>query len=292
MTLQELDRLETFLDKLNRREIEQNNDRVILIIGDEGVGKSTLMLEATALWHKVRGLDRSVDGILSRVVWGGRDEFNGMLANSDEGSIITVQDAARALYKRDAMDPQQKHTEKNLLDIRTLNYVILLGYQDFDDVPTSLARRRAATAFRITSRGHVKGYSRSSLDTRFESGDWPDPDFRDRFPDLEGTELWDRFSSIDAEKKLERLTSDDGDEEDQLRPRDVVDEILTEGVGEYVETNEFNGQTYVSKSLIKLDYPALSEQEADQVKHGLRREVDLEEFGTDTAEGEGGTPHV
>jgi hypothetical protein len=46
--------------------------------------------------------------------------------------------------------------------------------------------------------------------------------------------------------------------------------------------------------LIRFDYPGLSEQEADQVKHALRRETDepLSSYVTDEADGEGDTPQV
>lgn len=295
MPVQQLDRIEAYLDKLNRRKIQQNFDRVHLVIADEGNGKSTLMLQMIALYLKIRGEDATPENILNSVVWGGREEFKQKLLDSDQGQMIAVQDAAHTLHKKDAMDPEQKDLEKSLLDIRIENYPILLGYQDWGDVADILQRRRAEVAFVIPRRGIVRGYNRSSMDERYDGDGWPDPDFKDRFPSLEGTTLWERFEEVDAKKKRNRLKSDE-EVDDKKEPQDVVEEIKGAGVSEYVEENEFNGQQYISKPLIKYDYPELSEQEAEQVQHALRRETDAvqhedTESESETTE-EGGTPHV
>jgi len=291
--IRELERLEAFLERVHRRKIQQNDDRMIIVLGDEGVGKSTFMLEAVWLWlKKIRDTEPSVETALDRMVWGERDEFREKLLDSDQGSVIAVQDAAHALMKKEVMRPEQVELEKSLLDIRIENFLILLGYQWWRDIPTSLQERRAETAFVIPRRGVVHGYSRSSIDHRADQGEWPEPDFRDRFPSLEGTKLWDRFEEMDASKKRERLAPG-STEEEQIEPREVVDEIIRDGkVEEYVDENEYNGQTFISKPLIRLDYPQLSGQQADQVKHGLRRETDVlqEEPTSNEAEGERGTP--
>jgi len=295
MSVQELDRVKAFLEKLNRRVIEQNNDRVILVVGDEGYGKSTFMLECVWLWQRIRDENPSPESVLDNVVWGERDELRENLLESERASMIAVQDAAHALMKKEAMNPDQVDLEKSFLDIRVENYVILLGYQAWSDVPTYLQSRRAENAFHIPFRGHVRGFCRSSMDDRIQDDSWPDPDLKDRFPDLEGTTLWDRFEEIDAEKKRQRLRTDEEDDSGR-QPRSVVDEIIRENaVGEYIDENEYNGQTFISKPLIRLDYPDLSGQEADQVKHGLRRETSVldeeaSEPDSDEHQGEGETP--
>jgi len=294
MSVKQLDRLEAFLERVNRRVIEQNNDRVVLVIGDEGYGKSTFMLQLVWLWQKERGSVPTPESVLEQVVWGERDELRERLLNSDRGSAIAVQDAAHALMKKEAMNPDQVDLEKSLLDIRIENYLLLLGYQDYEDVPTPIQRRRAENAFVIPYKGHVQGFSRSSLDHRYHENEWPYPDFRDQFPDLEGTDLWNRFEEIDAEKKRDRLRTED-DEDTGPEPRAIVDEIIREDtVNQYVDENEYNGQKFISKPLIQLDYPNLSNPEADQVKHGLRRETNVleDESSPESAEGEGEAPHT
>lgn len=291
MTLKELDRVELFFDKLNRRYIEQNDDRVILVVGDEGAGKSTFMLQCVWLWQQIRDENPNPESVLENVVWGDRDELREALLNQDSGSMIAVQDAAHALMKKEAMKPDQVDVEKSFLDIRTENYCILLGYQWWNDVPTFLQERRAENALFIPYRGAVRGFNRSSIDERVDAKSWPEPDLQDRFPSLEGTKLWQRFEEIDAEKKRERLRTPES-EEDGLEPRAVVDEIKREGtVDQYVDENEYNGQTFISKPLIQLDYPHLSGQQSDQVKHGLRRETDVldDEPESSSDQGEGVT---
>jgi len=294
MPVKQLERVEAFLRRLNRRVIEQNNDRVILVIGDEGSGKSTFMLQVGYLWQQIRERNPTPDSVLDQVVWGENEELRELLLESEPGSCIPVQDAAHALLKKESMDPEQIDLEKSFLDIRIENYLILLGYQDWDHIPTFLQRRRAENAFVIPSTGQVRGFSRSSMDQRFDDGEWPDPDFRDEFPDLEGTELWERFEEIDAEKKRDRLKIDDGEGDAGPTPQAVVDEIIdSNSVGEYVDTNDYNGQSYISKPLILLDYPELSKPEADQVKHGLRRETDvLDDDSATNPQGEGEGAHT
>lgn len=275
-------RVERFIQKLYDSQICNDFDRIIPVIGDEGMGKSTFILEFMGRYERYRGADSSPESILDKVVFDNRESFRQAILQADQGDPIAAMDAAHIMHKKEAMNPDQIETEKSLLDIRIDNYVILLGYQDWDDIPTVLQKRRAKNAFRITSRGRVVGYNRSSLDEKFESRGaekWPRPDLQDRFYSLEGTDIWDDFQEMDAEHKRQRLVGDNaenGNERDGPSPQDVLDGILESGVGEYIDENEFNNRRYISKPLIKLDYPELSDQEAEQVKHGLRREVDIE----------------
>lgn len=292
MSIKELDRVKGFFEKLNRRVIEQNDDRVIIVLGDEGSGKSTFMLQCVWMWQQIRDADPDPESVLENVVWGDRDELRENLLEQDSGSMIAVQDAAHALMKKEAMNPDQIDLEKSFLDIRTENYCILLGYQWWKDVPTYLQERRAENALFIPYRGAVRGYNRHSLDEKVDDDAWPDPDLSDRFPSLEGTKLWDRFEKIDTEKKRDRLRTGD-DEDSGPEPRAVVDEIIRkETLEKYTDENEYNGQKFISKPLIRLDYPGLSGQEADQVKHGLRRETNVledDESESEPQKGEGVT---
>lgn len=269
-------RVQRFIELLVDRQIRNDWDAIIPIVGNEGVGKSTFTLEFMGRYQRYRDADASPDAILNKIVFDDSETFRQRLKSADRGDPIAAMDAAHILHKKETMRPDQIKTEKSLLDIRIENYVILLGYQDWDDIPTVLQKRRAEYCFRITSRGVVSGYNRRSMDEKFEEGEWPTADLRDRFPNLEGTDIWERFQQLDAEHKRQRLSDEDETEGDEgPTPQNVLSEILERDPGEYVEQNEFNEQRYISKPLIKLDYPELSDQQAEQVKHGIRRETTL-----------------
>jgi len=203
--MQPLEKTNRYLEKLHKRRITEEYDAIIPVIGDEGVGKSTLMMTLTGLWRKIRGQSTDPDAILDRVVWGGRDEFKQALVNDAPRSVITVQDAARVLYKKEAMVGDQREIEKDLLDVRTKEFVMLLGFQDWNVIPSMLQNRRAYNAFYIPRRGVVEGYGRDKLDEWAADDERPEPSFVDRFPALDGTELWAEFQARDKEAKDERI---------------------------------------------------------------------------------------
>ncbi|WP_148414914.1 hypothetical protein [Haloferax sp. KTX1] len=278
-----MEKIQRWVEKIHERRIEKQYDAIVLVIAEEGDGKSTLMNQLTWLWQDVRGLDPTPESVLDRVVWGERDEFKRTMATAPERSAIPVMDAARALYKRDAMDSEQKDAEKDLLDVRTSEYFIMLGYQGYDDIPTTLAKRRALAALKIprNQRGKLRGYSRESLDEKWETGEWPEPDMRDTFPSLEGTELWEVFKRRDKKRKAERINPDDDEEESELDldPRELAQEIVDEGVGRVVSIHGGNKQPYIASELIEVHYGA-SMRNAKKVKLILenRPDVDLERF--------------
>jgi hypothetical protein len=277
-----MEKIQRWLEMCHERRNSQEFDVVAPVVGDEGVGKSTLMLELTGRWQRLTGDDPSPDSVLDRVVWDDRDEFRTALAEYPRRAAIPVMDAAHVLYKRDATDPEQKKTEKGLLDVRTREFLILLGYQSWRDIPTSLQRRRAFAVLRIPRRGRVVGYSRTTLDSKvaqYDADEWPEPDLVDAFPSLDGTDLWDEYRERDREHKRARLQPDDDEDDDQepeLTPRELCQEVRAEGVNRVVSIHGGNGQPYIDADLIEADY-GVSARTAKKVKSLLEREVVLEE---------------
>jgi len=281
--------LKRFLERLYDTHITNNDDAVVLVIGDEGAGKSTWMLQAIWLYNAHRGITPTPENTLSHVIFDDRDAFRERLLHATETDPISIMDAAHVLYRKETMNPDQIESEKSLLDMRFGNYLLLLGYQDWADIPDILQRRRAEYAIRIPRRGIAYGYNRKQLDEKYSSygrNEWPEPALRDTFPSLEGTSLWTRFEEVDTERKRARLQTDD-DETTDLTPQDVVEDILNGDPGDYIDHNEFQERTYFSKPMIRYDYPDLSGQQADQVRAALRRNVNLDDYAP-----EGGDTHT
>lgn len=219
-----LHRSELFLRKLYNRRIKANSDAVIPVVGSEGVGKSTLILHYMLLWRAIaRGADWGefdYDALFEQIHSTRRDVRRAMI-NQTKGSVIAVPDAGRVLYRKEAMVGEQRDLEKDFFDVRNRNYVFLLGFQDWKQLPDFLGSRRATHCFYVPRRGKVWGYARSTLDERVGEGrglnSWPDPDLEDSFPSLEGTDLWEEYTEYDEEEKLERM----GGGEEEVEPDEI-----------------------------------------------------------------------
>jgi len=209
---QQLANLEGFLEGVYQNRIQENDDLVMLMIGNEGTGKSTAMLWASMFWQSIRGREVTTENVLDGMVFGGREDYKDKLMNSGEADLIAVQDAPHVLFSKDAMVGDQKDIEKAMFDMRIENYFVILGFQSWNVVPKDLRERRAEAAIRVYrqngERGYMDIYGRRKLDDKIDNHDtfdWPEPDSQDRFSSLEGTDLWDTFNERDAEAKRERL---------------------------------------------------------------------------------------
>lgn len=273
---EKFEKVRRFQELLYEEKIANEFDAVIPVIADEGFGKSTFILGFVWNWKLVRGIDPTVENVLGTIVWDDREEFKQALVEYDERGVLPVMDAVRILFAKDAMQSSQKEAEKDLLDMRVEERVILLGYQSWKDMPPVLRRRRARYAFRIPTRGEVHGYNRESLDEVHESGgeSWPQPDLYDQFPSLDGTDLWEEFKRRDKEHKRERILGEDGEEDDSTDLEAVVEEVKESGIGRYVSENPTNGQKSLDKDLIRYDF-GLSLNEARTVKKVLDRDADV-----------------
>lgn len=221
----QLDKVRRYLEKVYHNKIQNDYDRVVLVIGDEGKGKSTLMVQCMWLWEEIRGNDPDPDKIIDRVVFGERDAYKQQLLNSNSGDAISIQDAAHVLFTREAMHGDQIEIEKAMLDIRIENYLILLGFQDWSDAPDALRRRRAKNVLRMDERGEVMGYNRDSMDEKYaksNKGWWPTADFEDTYPPLEGTPIWERFKEADKEAKRRRLQDSQQIDEKDARKQEHI----------------------------------------------------------------------
>jgi len=274
-------RVQRYLEKAYERRNTEELDTIVLVIGNEGVGKSTFMTECKVLWKQITGQEIVATEVVDELVWGEREEFRTSLAEAPPRSCISVMDAAHALHRREAMDPEEREAEKDLLDIRFNENLILLGYQDYDDVPKILARRRAYNAFYIPKRGLVRGFNRDSLDKRWNSTDdkWPQADLKDTFPSLEGTDMWAEFKRQDRERKRQRMGvgDDDGAESaaDKTDVFAVAEEIKDDGLSNVVSVHGGHNKQIFDKDLIELKYD-ISGRKAKKVRKLLQTDPDLD----------------
>jgi energy-coupling factor transporter ATP-binding protein EcfA2 len=279
-------KVERWLEKIYKRRVTEEMDRIVLVVGDEGVGKSTFMLESAVLWKRITGQEVDVEELLDQIVWGERDEFRDALVDAPPRSCIPVMDAAHALYRREATHPDEIEAEKDLLDMRFNENLLLLGYQEWDDVPKILAKRRAKNGVYIPKRGLVRGFNRESLDKRWNSKNdsWPPADLTDTFPSLEGTELWSQYKRRDRERKRQRMGADEPDEgespADKTDAFAVAEQINNDGLSSVVSVHGGHNKQYIDAELIELHYET-SRRMAKKVKKLLDTDPDIDPTDVD-----------
>lgn len=201
-------KLERLVEELYKRRHQRQLDTVLPVVADEGMGKSTLIMQLAAAYCLARdGEPPTAEELLDRICYD-RAGFQQMMAESDKQSLIMVPDAARILYSMDTLKSEQKQIEKDLMDVRGLEYFILLGFQSWDRIGGEIKERRSKLTIRIPRRGLARVYGRDAMDERIDDGSWPSSTMTDKFPSLEGTDFWAEYQRLDEERKRERLTGD------------------------------------------------------------------------------------
>lgn len=267
------------LEKIDRRKIAQEFDRVIIVLADEGRGKSTLMLESIYYWEKeIKDRAPTIDDCLDRVVWSEPDELREKMASLPRESCLAVMDAGRLLNRKEAMKTEQVELEKDLFDARAFGHVLLLGFQSPQTVPDDLGGRRAKNLIHLPRRGRLHGYNRSSMNEY----EWEDPDdledidtdLEDSFPALDGTDLWDEFREIDLEKKRERISPDEDDDDSPAVAKVIAPDVRDE-LSWYLSQDERNGELYLDSDMITLEFD-VTQREAEQTRKLLKRDGDVQ----------------
>lgn len=275
-----MEKIVRLLEKIKKRHIDQDDDAVVLIVGDEGGGKSTLILQLIYLWMQLCNRTPTIENVLNRIVWNDREELRTKWGESEKKQAIGVPDASRVMHRKEVMKGEQVELEKDLYDIRSMQFVQLLGFQNPQSVPGDLAERRATTVLYLPSRGTIHGYSPNSLTgmTWESRPDWPTPDLRDSFKSLDGTELWDTYSRVDDEKKQERWGADE--EQNQKKIVQDVVEAIRDDVEYYVSVHQREGTFYLDIDMILFDHDHLTERQARQARKIIERDdtIKIEDY--------------
>jgi len=236
-----MNKLETLIEELYYRRHERQLDTVLPIIGDEGMGKSTLIMQLATKYCMVRdGEPPEIEQLLDRICYN-RADFKDAMANSEKQALIIVPDAGRVFYSMDVAKSEQKTLEKDLMDVRGLEYMIILGFQSWKRIGGEIDERRAKLAMKIPRRGLVRVYGREAMDHRIDEGEWPSSTMTDKFGPLDGTELWEEYQRVDEENKRERLAGEGNQD-----PEDARDEVQKQVVIRAVKpwAGKYDGMTY------------------------------------------------
>jgi len=89
----------------------------------------------------------------------------------------------------------------------------------------------------------------------------------------------DRKEAFKTELYDEAISAYDDEDEDEMSPSEVADEIIDSGVSEVVSEHGQNGMLYVDKDIIRVKHD-LSHRDATAVKKLVERHADMQELAT------------
>lgn len=179
-------------------ELRKDFDWLLLIIGYEGIGKSTLGMVACKI------VDHSFN--VSRICFEA-DEFHRLVDTVPKYSAILVDEGTALLFSRDSMKRDNKRVVATLTQCRYKNLFIAICVPDFFLIDKYVRVHRARTLLKLVGRGRFGFYSRKRMrqiriDPFTRMIRYPAPNFYDDYPKVKGKE-WDEYKKKREAYQLE-----------------------------------------------------------------------------------------
>lgn len=188
------------LVKVIRKKMKEQYDFVLVIIGPEGVGKSSLAWVMQKEFHPSFG---EADNIFSP------DEFRKKIRKAKKFRGKNVDEGAIVFFSGDASTREGRQGIKMLTGMRDFLQFCTICIPNFWILTKYIREHRVKAVMRITKRGWVHYYCPKKVkqirrNKRTLKTIWPDWDFRDTFPDA--GKLWpDEWKEYKERKRKEVL---------------------------------------------------------------------------------------
>lgn len=137
-----------------RTSTKQNRDCVIIISGETGVGKSTLGYNILKKYLKLKP-DVDIRRIFEKHFVYTRRRLIEKIKTIRKGSIIIIDEAINALFRRDFMKGKQKELIKLLNMCRDRNLVLIFNIPNFWDLDTTIRDFRIRLWIYVDERGEA-----------------------------------------------------------------------------------------------------------------------------------------
>jgi ABC-type dipeptide/oligopeptide/nickel transport system ATPase component len=263
---------------------------MLAIVGQEGIGKSLTALKIA------KAIDPEFDD--GDVIFEAKELLR-RLRDEDyrEGQAIVLDEAGVSLGRRTWQDKGQIKVNQALQLIRSHNLAVIftlprLGELDSQSVARLQAfyeiRKKVPDEYvsgkwlyidpdRIDSTG--TNYHKYPKVTRPEMTASTIKVTRLKFQPPEGDWVDSYHERKQAHQKqvydeaISELEDETDDGEDERTPKDVADEVLSEGVGPYISEHGQTGRKYVDKDLLRAEFD-LSHSKANAAKKMIERETD------------------
>ena len=239
-----------------------NQDRVVVITGNEGKGKSNLALGIFETWYKdlLKVTDYSEEYI--KFFGANKVEFITALATAPRYSMIVHDESLKDLYSRDSISDFNKSLNKAYYVVRGRNLFTVFVAPSILDLDSNFRKRRVSGVMHVYSAGKVAYYGRKKLNklipalanmqkynARPEVKNAMDdrmklikPDFTDTFPLYKGV-LLEKYlarKENNMEATVQELMNKFGKEEDEETQKGkkgatTVEDLYFDQVKGYVE---------------------------------------------------------
>ena len=208
------------------RTIKEDFDRVVLVVGKEGVGKSTLAILLgyliTEERNKALGIDRPFE-IETNVSYNLHKLKRQVFKDSVSGDVRIIDESAiTGGYKREAMGKMNRLMNKTLMTCRSRNQILFFLIPSINAVE-SYIRERCHAIIRVVGRGHAHLYAENEKhlvvwDRRLKRVKFRKrPKYHlERFrtvEDMLGKDVWNRYIKH-KESELSAEYDEDIDEKD------------------------------------------------------------------------------
>lgn len=178
----------------------QDYDWLHVIVGNEGVGKTSLgHCLSKKMWPNFNLETDSIfttDDLISRV----------KAAKNKPGRAVVVDEGALVFFTRDSMSKANKEAVKLLTGMRQFNMFVVICVPNFWILDRYVREHRVKTVSRVVKRGWFHHYSPKKVkqirrDKKTLKTIWPDYDFRESFGN--SAELWpDEWALYKNKKEL------------------------------------------------------------------------------------------
>jgi len=278
----------------------QNEHFMGVIVGREGWGKSHSALTIARAVNPSFGADDVFFEPQQLLEAFDSDEYG-------EGDVVVLDEAGVGLGSRSWYEKEQVLLNQTLQTVRDDNMGVLFTLPRLSELDSQTRGRLHAFVqiVDISRDEYALAKWKRVVPLRDERSDilYPYPEVRDdgRMRRVERvrinpppSELADAYEerkeAFKAELYEEAIAAyDDEDDEDgedkKNQLKQIGDEIVEEGVSEYVSEHGGNGRLYVDKDMIRVDY-GLSHHDASVVKKIVEKTVDIESLGSQTHAGQ------
>ena len=282
------------------RTLKQDFDHVVLIVGDEGMGKSTLAILLADLIIKTRNKNFNKNDkliIQDTIFYDLQDLEDNIFDKSSSGDVKIIDEGAiTGGYKRQAMSKNNKSLNETLFTCRSRNQILLFLIPDINSADSGLLRR-ATSVIRVVARGHAWVYNEK--EKRFMIG-WDKKYKRYRFKrrpylhlekyrDVQtilGESIWNDYVKHKEDSLRDRHKPKQQDTQQKeivyLTPKEVRDKykisnptlIKRRNDGIYKSIKQGNKYLYIEQSIIDSLSENLTDINSSKVSAGVnvRRE--------------------
>lgn len=264
-----LEKIKKAVPAIKKQLDKEDYDWLHVNVGYEGVGKSTFG------WHFCSQVDPNFN--VNKVIFSYKG-FKKALRDNNPGEAIMIDEGAFVLFHRDAMKSETKKMVKLLTGCRDFNQFIMINLPRFFILDNYVRKYRVKTSTRVIKRGVVLFYSprKTNMVEKGKKGraNWPDYDFMDGFPKVEGEE-WERYRKKKRTHMVGNVEEEE-DEESKTKIEKIQDFYKDNPIVKQQEiARKFDvNPSYVSMALGRMDPEKRKkiEKKAEKIKESMDKE--------------------